>query len=65
MNCVIEIARTAGRNYITPEDVTDALMSNNPETVRLAVLEILGKQTDFGVEDYSLCAFIAWSGEVD
>lgn len=64
MNCVIEIARTAGRNYITPEDVTDALMSNNPETVRLAVLEILGKQTDFGVEDCSLCAFIAWRGEV-
>lgn len=69
MNCIAEIAQRDGRKYITSEDVEDALRDHNPATVRLDLLEILGKQPTFGivfgVEDYSLCAFVAWSGTVD
>lgn len=69
MNSIIEIAQKHGRNYITPEDVTEALelpyvgsrcMADNK--VRFELLEILGKQTDFGAEDPNLCAYIAWKG---
>ena len=60
MNCVTEIAAKNNRNYITPEDVACALKDNEPEVVRLAVLEVLARITNFYAEDYSLCAFIAW-----
>lgn len=63
MNSVTEIARAAGRSYITPEDVSDALERRPSAKVRLDVLEVLGKQTDFGAEDAGLCAFIAWRGD--
>lgn len=64
VNCVMELARTDGRDYMTPEDVENALRNGvSPEVVRLAVLEVLGKK--LGAEDYSLCAFIAWRGEAN
>lgn len=63
MNCVMEIARKDGRDYITPEDVTDAFKDNEVEVVRLAVLEVLGNK--MGAEDSSCCAFVAWRGKVD
>ena len=63
MNCVTEIAMAAGRNYITPEDVASALERNTADKVRLDVLEVIAKRTNFGAEDYSLCAFVAWTGD--
>jgi precorrin-6B methylase 1 len=62
-NPVTAIAKASGRDYITPEDVGDALASNGVDAVRMAVLEVLGKQIEFGFEDGGLCAFIAWRGE--
>lgn len=61
VNCIIEIAKKNKRNYITPEDVIDALKDNDTTKVRYDLLEVLGKQTGFGVEDYGLCAFNAWA----
>jgi hypothetical protein len=63
MNCIIEIAKTEGRDYITPEDVADALKKFDVNKVRLDVLEVLGKQVGFGAEDCGLCAFVAWEGK--
>jgi hypothetical protein len=64
-NSITEISRKDGRNYITPEDVTQALEEKSDDNaVRLDVLEVLGRQTDFGAEDGGLCAFIAWRGKV-
>jgi len=65
MNSIIEIAKKHGRNYITPEDISEALKLSrlSADKVRIEVLEILGKQTEYGVEDSSLCAFVAWKGK--
>ena len=72
MNSITEIAKKHGRDYITPEDVNEALSKLRfasldriafvTQRVRMDVLEILARQTDFGVEDSNLCAFIAWRG---
>lgn len=62
-NCVTAIAAVAGRNYITPEDVSRAFDRYDPHMVRIDVLEVLGKKTEFGVEDAGLCAFVAWEGK--
>lgn len=62
MNCVIKIARAAGRNFIKPEDVNLALRDFPAEIVRIAVLEVMGRQTDFRIVDFSLCAYVAWQG---
>lgn len=64
MNKVIEYAKRAGRNYITPEDVERAMNDNHddPHCVRIDVLEVMAKQTPYGVEDASLCAFAAFEG---
>ena len=55
-----EKAKLAGREYITPEDVQEAV---NEGVNKLALcdelLAILGKQRDLGAEDSGLCAFIA------
>ena len=59
---VTRIAKNQGRDYITPEDVSEALKKIPRERVRLDVLAILGKQAGFGAEDPSLCAFVAWKG---
>jgi hypothetical protein len=63
MNCIIKIASKAGRNYITPEDINEARQTNDRITVCLDVLEVFGKRTTFGWEDFSLCAFVAWEGK--
>lgn len=63
MNTVIEIAKKHRRNYITPEDVTEALESDVSDSkIQRDVLEVLGNTAGFGAEDSSLCAFIAWKG---
>ena len=65
MNSVIEIAKKHGRDYITPEDVSEALKLSRfaSHRVRSEILEVLAKQTDYGAEDSTLCAFIAWRGK--
>jgi hypothetical protein len=61
INQVIRISHEKGRDYITPEDVSDALKEGiRPTKVRLDVLEVLG--SGGGAEDWSLCAFVAWRG---
>ncbi len=62
MNLIIEIAKNHRRNYITPEDVKEALEKYpNINDIRLDLLEVLGNVSNFGVEDYGSCAFIAWN----
>lgn len=63
-NCIVKIAESSGRKYITPEDVAQAFEqhANDPHMVRIDLLEILGGQTGFGAEDQSLCAFIGFRG---
>ena len=64
MNIVTKIANDDGRDYITPEDVQQAMNDhrNDPHSVRIDVLEVIGKQTTYGIEDPGLCAFVAFSG---
>lgn len=64
LNTVTKIANDAGRDYITPEDVQQAMKEhrNDPHRVRIDVLEVLGKQTAYGAEDSGLCSFVAFSG---
>ena len=54
------IAKTAERDYITPEDVQAAI---DAEVGKLELwdelLAILGKQRGLGAEDAGLCCFIA------
>lgn len=59
---IMQIAKRAGRDYITPADVSEALKNSDRDSVRLDVLAVIGKQTQFGAEDIGLCAFIAWRG---
>ena len=61
MNSITEIAKKHRRNYITTEDISEALKKSrfSSQRVRLEVLEVLAKQTGYGAEDSSLCAFIA------
>lgn len=64
INSLITIATKNGRDYVTPEDVDEAFKSGiEANIVRLEVLQIIGKQTEFGIEDSSLCAFIAYKGK--
>jgi len=59
---VCEIAKRKKRTYITPEDVAGALKKHGLTKVRADVLAVIGKQTRYGCEDASLCAFVAWDG---
>ena len=59
---VTQFADKARRNYITPEDVADALKKHGLTKVRADVLAVIGKQTRYGCEDASMCAFVAWDG---
>lgn len=60
---IFAIAKAKGREYITPEDVTDSFDSGYPaERVRMDVLRTLGRVSGFGAEDESLCAFVASKG---
>lgn len=62
-NCVAAIAYKADRDYITPEDVAEALKTNPEDKVRVDTLECLGRVAHFGVEDASLTAFVAFEGK--
>lgn len=58
---LIGMAKKAGRDYITPEDVQQAIDDGvSPIDVASAVLAVIGNQTQFGAEDPGLCAFVAW-----
>ena len=66
MNLIIEVAKTKRtEKYVTPEDVTYALSQRrfSSTDIRMNMLEILGNQTEYGAEDASLCAFLAWKGK--
>jgi hypothetical protein len=57
---VLSIARGNGREYITPEDVGEALKVGVPRVdVMAQVLRVLGRIEGSGAEDWSLCAFVA------
>lgn len=60
-----ELAAEHKRDYITPEDVQEAI---NAGAERLflweELLAILGKQRSLGAEDAGLCCFIAWRFEM-
>lgn len=61
---VISRAEAAGREYITPEDVQDAIDAGEPiADIRLDVLGVIGKALGMGAEDASLCAFLAWNNQ--
>jgi hypothetical protein len=47
--------------YITPEDVGDALREYSDERVWADLLSVIGNRL-FGIEDVSLCAFVAFQG---
>lgn len=64
MNCLTKIATEKGRDYTTPEDVTEAFQTYPEDQVRLDALEILGNGGGVGVEDANLFAFVAWQGKV-
>lgn len=54
------IAKSKDRDYITPEDVQDALDADAPRIeVWDELLAILGKQRGLGAEDAGLCCFVA------
>jgi len=64
MKTIFDIAKAEGRDYVTPEDISDSIKSGCPkETLQSDVLKLLGRQAGFGAEDSSLCAFIAWRFE--
>ena len=57
------IAEQHGRNYVTPEDVSEALDSHaSKDLIRMEVLALVGRQSKYGIEDAGLCACIAWRG---
>jgi hypothetical protein len=64
MNCLGVIANSKVRNYITPEDIREAIDSGIPlDSIRLSLLEILGGIEVYSVEDSYLCSYIAAKGE--
>ena len=66
-NQIIEIAKVRReRKYITPDDVSDALKDRRFTTtdIRYLLLEIMGKQTDYGVVEEAECAFLVWQGKI-
>jgi len=64
-NCVAKLAIDDGRDYITPEDITEAFKTNSEDKVRLDVLEVMGNTSGFGWEDATLCAFVAHQGKTE
>ena len=61
-NKLADRARQQGRDYVTPEDVGEMLKKYTCHQVRFELLGILAEQFELGVEDASLCAFLAWKG---
>jgi len=62
VNAFVLIAKKKQRDYITPEDVSDALRYGHVDCVREDLLEVIGEQVGLGVEAVDLCAYIAWRG---
>ena len=65
INLLKEIARKDGRDYITPEDVGEAMESHPAASVQWHLLAAFGGRHDVGVEDARLCAFIATVSQTD
>ena len=59
VNLLKEIARKHGRDYITPEDVGEAMASHPAARVQWHLLAAIGGRHDVGCEDACLMAFIA------
>lgn len=64
-NLIAQMAHKNKRDYITPEDIGEALKTIPKDKVRLDVLEVLGNCSGFGAEDSKLCAWVAFKGEAD
>lgn len=56
------VAAQKKRDYITPEDVGEALKRYPLNRVRRDLLAVIGRQVELGLEDCVLCAFLAWKG---
>lgn len=55
--------KTTGMDYVTPEDVREVIeITHAASQVQREVLAVIGKIAGFGIEDPSLCAYIAWRG---
>lgn len=61
MTVLADKAKAAGCDYITPEDVQEAI-NEGVDRIELwgELLAILGKKRGLGVEDASLCASVAY-----
>ena len=59
INVLEEIAKNNGRDCITPEDVNEATKRHSRYVVQQHLLAAIGKRHQVGVEDYSLCCFVA------
>lgn len=58
-NCIIKIAIANKRDYVTPEDIEQALLVADANTVMRDALSLLGDDTGYGVEDRKLFAQLA------
>lgn len=66
-NSVAQIATKHNRDYVTPEDISEAFKIKRSkewkDKVRLDVLEIMSNNTGFSMEARDLCAFTAFQGK--
>lgn len=66
MTKLAEIAAANDRDYITPEDVQDAINAGADRLeLYVELLNIIGKQSGLGVEDVGLACFIAAKFDVE
>lgn len=61
---IMKIAAREGRDYATPEDVSESLEEEKANMVRCELLKIIAGHhpTLRYAEDTDLCAYIAWRG---
>lgn len=60
MTSLVEIAKAKGQDYVGPEDVQEAIDAGVSKLdLWEELLGILGGQIDLGLEDKSLCCFVA------
>jgi hypothetical protein len=64
VNTITAIAFEKGRDYVTPEDVQEAMRAHreDPHRVRIDVLEILAGETDYPACLPNECARAAYDG---
>jgi hypothetical protein len=60
MNMLANLAKAAGRDYITPEDIDEAMQGLGLD-IEMDFLEILANQVGIGIEDTDGCAFVLWT----